>query len=100
MTGAITPTTRLLGVIGWPIGHSRSPAMHNAALGSLGLDFRYLAFAVAPQDLGSAIAGVSALGTRGLNVTIPHKEAVLAHCQPDPLAERVGAVNTLLFEAG
>jgi shikimate dehydrogenase len=90
--------TRLLGVIGWPIGHSRSPAMQNAALQHNSLDFVYLPFAVKPEDLGAAIDGARALGVRGLNVTIPHKEAALKLCVPDALAQKVGAVNTLIFE--
>ena len=89
---------RLLGVIGWPIAHSRSPAMQNAALQHLRLDYVYLPFAVKPDSLGAAIAGARALGVRGLNVTIPHKEAALALCEPDELARRVGAVNTLVFD--
>ena len=89
---------KLLGVIGWPIAHSRSPAMHNAALQHISAHFVYLPFAVRPEDLRAAVEGFGALGGRGLNVTIPHKEAALALCQPDELATRVGAVNTLLFE--
>ena len=94
----ITASTRLLGVIGWPVGHSRSPAMHNAALDALGLDFFYTAFAVPPALLPTAISGAAALGVRGLSVTIPHKEKVLALCEPDALAVGVGAVNVLTFE--
>jgi shikimate dehydrogenase len=95
----ITSHTRFLGVLGAPVTHSRSPAMQNAALEALGLDYVYLAFAVAPGRLHDAIAGAQALGVRGLNVTIPHKEAVLALCRPDDNARAVGAVNTLTFEA-
>src|SRR4051812_10165718 len=87
---------KILGVVGWPIAHSKSPAMHNAALRHLKLDWIYLPFAV--QDLPAAIAGARALGFRGLNVTIPHKEAVLSLCEPDELARSVGAVNTLIFD--
>jgi shikimate dehydrogenase len=90
--------TKLLGVIGWPVEHSRSPAMHNAALEALGLDYVYLAFAVRPDELGAAIFGGRALGLRGLNVTIPHKEAAMAYCRPDELARAVGAVNTLIWD--
>jgi shikimate dehydrogenase len=89
---------RLLGVIGWPIAHSRSPAMQNAALQHNSLPFVYLPFAVRPEDLRAAIDGARALGVRGLNVTIPHKEAALALCRPDDLAQKVGAVNTLIFD--
>jgi shikimate dehydrogenase len=89
---------KLLGVIGWPIAHSRSPAMQNAALQHNSLDYVYLPFAVKPEDLGAAVEGARALGVRGLNVTIPHKESVLAFCEPDELARNVGAVNTLVFD--
>lgn len=90
----------LLGVIGWPIAHSRSPVMQAAGLAALGLPWVYLPFAVEPKRLGAAVAGAAALGVRGLNVTIPHKAAVLGLCEPDALALEVGAVNTLTFEAG
>lgn len=93
------PGPQLFGVIGWPIAHSRSPAMQNAALRALGVEGTYLAFAVRPEALEAAVRGAQALGFRGLNVTIPHKEAALALCRPDPLALQVGAVNTLVFEA-
>ena len=89
--------TRLTGVIGWPVAHSLSPAMHEAAYAALDLPLCYLAFPVEPRALGAAIAGASALGVVGLNVTVPHKEAVLPLCRPDDLAARVGAVNTLCF---
>lgn len=86
--------TALFGVIGHPIGHSLSPLMHNAALDHAGVDAVYLAFDV--TDLAGALAGVRALSIRGLSVTIPHKEAVMAHLDVlDPLAERIGAVNTI-----
>src|SRR5690348_11338837 len=89
---------RVLGVIGWPIAHSRSPEMQNAGLKALGLDWTYVKLAVPPPKIVSAGHGPAALGFRGLNVTIPHKETVLALCEPDALAREVGAVNTLAFE--
>ncbi|MGZ3407136.1 MAG: shikimate dehydrogenase family protein [Polyangia bacterium] len=89
-----------LGVIGWPIAHSKSPAMQTAALQALGLDGEYVAQAVAPDELALFIEHAAAHGFRGVNVTIPHKEAALKLCAPDELAARVGAVNTLLFEGG
>lgn len=92
--------TGLVGLLGFPVAHSLSPAMHEAALEALGLDLRYLAFSVEPARLGEAIAGAAALGVRGLNVTVPHKVAALQHCRPDALAARAGAVNTLVFGAG
>ncbi len=72
--------------------------MHNAALKALGLDFSYVTFAVPPERLPQAIAGAAALGMRGLNVTIPHKEAALTLCEPDAIGWEAGAVNTLIFE--
>jgi shikimate dehydrogenase len=88
----------LLGLLGWPVAHSLSPAMQHAALRALGLDGTYTAFAVPPDRLADAVRGAAALGFTGLNVTLPHKEAALALCAPDPLARRVGAVNTLVFQ--
>jgi shikimate dehydrogenase len=93
-------STRICAVIGWPIKHSRSPAMHNAAFAALGLDFAYVALPVAPARLAEAIAGAGALGIRGLNVTIPHKEGVLALVDADEEARRVGAVNTVVYDEG
>jgi shikimate dehydrogenase len=92
----ITGTTKLLGVIGDPIAHTFSPAMHNAALEKLGLDYRYVAFAVAPADLATALAGFAAIGVVGCSVTIPHKQAIVPLLtQITPLAKAVGAVNTI-----
>lgn len=92
----ITGRTALYGVLGHPVGHSRSPEMQNAAFAEAGLDAVYVALPVAPDRLGEAIAGAHALGFQGLNVTVPHKEGVLALCATvDPVAAAVGAVNTL-----
>jgi len=94
---SVTAATALVGVLGDPVRHSLSPAMHNAALRELGLDWIYLALPVTSAKLGPAVAGLEAIGCRGLNVTLPHKQAVARLCQHlSPLAERVGAVNTLL----
>ena len=68
--------TALTGVLGYPVRHSLSPAMHNAAFQALGINWVYLAFEVAPDQLSAAIAGMRGLGLRGLNLTIPHKEIV------------------------
>ncbi len=89
-----------LGVIGWPVAHSFSPAMQNAGLQALGIDWHYGAFAVAPDALAAAIHGAAALGFVGLNVTLPHKEGALAASDPDAEAARIGAVNTLVFGDG
>src|SRR5437868_8605094 len=93
-----TTRTGLLGVVGWPVEHSRSPAMQNAALEALGVDLVYLAFAIPVGKLPTALAGARALGVRGLNITVPHKQTIMALCQPDELARHVGAVNTLTFD--
>jgi len=86
------------GVIGYPIKHSVSPAMHNAAFRHEKIDATYLAFEVRPEDLEYAIFGAKALGIKGLNVTIPHKEAILEYVRPVGIAEKIGAVNTVAVE--
>jgi len=92
--------TQVAGVIGWPIAHSLSPAMHNAAFAALGLDWCYVPFAVPPERLPEAVRGLQALGVRGVNATVPHKEALLPLVNAlTPEAEAIGAVNTLLFRA-
>lgn len=91
--------TALYGVIGWPVGHSASPAMMNAAFADMGIDAYYGAFPVQPQQLATAIAGIRALGLRGVNVTIPHKQAVLPFVHTlTEAAQLAGAVNTLRFD--
>ena len=97
----IRATSKVLGVIGDPIAHSFSPDMHNAAIQALGAEYVYVAFHVHPQDVGHALAGMRAFGVRGLNVTIPHKRAVMEHL--DRISEEalaVGAVNTISLEDG
>ena len=97
----INATTRLCGVIGDPVSHTLSPAMHNAAMASLGLDYAYLAFQVKSAELFAAIQGIKALGLRGLNVTIPHKVAVIQFLDElDPMAADIGAVNTIVNDKG
>jgi shikimate dehydrogenase len=92
----ITGTTKILGVIGNPIAHSLSPVMHNAAIAHLGLDYSYLAFPVTPAHLATALAGFAAIGVVGCSVTIPHKQAIVPLLsQITPLAQAVGAVNTI-----
>jgi shikimate dehydrogenase len=92
----ITGKTALYGVVGHPIGHSRSPAMQNAAFAQLGIDAVYVAMPVEPGRLPDALRGAHALGFRGLNVTVPHKPEAFGLCAAlDPVAREVGAVNTL-----
>ena len=93
----ISGTTGLIGLLGQPVRHSLSPAMHNAALEAMGLDWRYLALPCAQSDLGSVLTGLRAVNCRGLNVTIPHKQAVASHCtELSALASRLQAVNPLI----
>ena len=97
----ISGTTRVCGIIGDPIGHSMSPAIHNAAFEKMGIDYLYVPFRVKKEALGKAIQGMRALNIRGLNVTIPHKVAVIPFLDElDPLAERIGAVNTIVNDDG
>ena len=99
--GAITGKTRVYGLIGDPVGHSMSPAMHNAAFEKLGLDYVYLPFRVSPEALGAAVDGLRALNVRGFNVTIPHKVKIIPLLDGlDPSAEKTGAVNTIVNNGG
>jgi shikimate dehydrogenase len=96
---AINAATRLCAVLGAPIRHSASPAMHNAAFAVLGLNWRYLAFEVDPKNLRAAIDGAKAMNFAGLNLTVPHK--LLAVDMVDALDESAktwGAVNTIRFD--
>lgn len=90
---------QVFGVFGDPISHSLSPAMHNAAFSTLGMDCIYHPFRVKPEKLERAILGAEAMGFGGLNLTVPLKEVALklGCIKPDPLAERIGAVNTIVF---
>lgn len=94
-------TDTRLGVLGWPVGHSRSPQMHNAALASVGLhDWRYQLLPAPPELLAEIVAALPGAGFRGANVTIPHKAAALALATaPTPRARLIGAANTLSFES-
>jgi shikimate dehydrogenase len=96
---SINASTRYCAVLGHPIRHSASPAMQNAALAALNLNWRYLAFDVHPDNLAEAIAGAKAMGFIGLNLTVPHK--LLALDLVDAVEARAklwGAVNTIVFE--
>lgn len=96
----IDATTRYCAVYGHPIKHSASPAMQNAGLAALGLNWRYLAFAVHPDDLREAIAGARMMRFIGLNLTVPHKLLAVEMVDVlDASARQWGAVNTIRFEA-
>jgi shikimate dehydrogenase len=91
--------TQLVGLIGWPIEHSLSPVMHNAAFEALGLNWHYVPLSVPPGQIATAVHGLGALGFRGANVTVPYKQAVLRLLNTvTPEARTLGAVNTLIIE--
>ena len=92
---ALSGSTRLVGIIGWPVEHSLSPRMHNAAFAALGLDWAYVALPTPPERLGEAVRGLVALGFAGVNVTTPHKLAVTEFCETDQTS-----VNTLVVRDG
>jgi shikimate dehydrogenase len=97
----ISGKTMIYGIFGHPVEHTFSPGMHNSAFKKIGMDACYVPFAVAPEDLADAIRAVVPLGIRGLNVTVPHKERVLAFL--DELSEEarlIGAVNTIEVRKG
>src|SRR5579884_1822845 len=89
-----------LGVVGWPVAHSRSPQMMQAALAATGLtDWRYQLLPIPPGLVDETIPCLPAAGFRGVNVTIPHKQAALALAdEASPAARSIGAANTLLFD--
>lgn len=89
--------SRVAGIIGWPVEHSLSPAMHNAAFAALGLNWIYAAFPVDPSRVPDAVRGLAAAGCAGLNVTIPHKQAVIDCCSSvSEAVAAIGAANTLV----
>lgn len=97
----ISGRTGICGIIGDPIEHTMSPVMHNAAFKNKGVDCVYLAFRVKKEELGQAIDGMRALNIRGLNVTIPHKVAVIQFLDElDTLADKIGAINTIVNSNG
>lgn len=90
--------TRLVGIMGWPVGHSLSPRMQNAAFRALGLNYAYVPLPVAPDQLEHALRGLTGLGFVGANVTVPHKRAILPLLDElSPVAKIIGAVNTLVL---
>jgi shikimate dehydrogenase len=97
----ISGKTRVCGVIGDPIEHTLSPTIHNAAFNHLKLDFVFLAFRVKAADLETAVRGMRGLGIHGLNVTMPHKSAVIGYLdEVDPAVKFLGSANTILNEDG
>ena len=93
----INGKTRLAGVAGWPIDHSRSPRLHNFWLRRYQIDGVYVPLAIKPQNFEMAVRALPKIGFAGCNVTLPHKEAALKICdRVDPVASRIGAVNTIV----
>lgn len=85
--------------MGWPVAHSRSPAIHNFWIKQLKLQGAYGLFAVEPQNLQAAMRGLAALGLAGCNITIPHKVEAMKYVDwVDPLAQRIGAINTIVVQ--
>ena len=98
-TVGINGETQLIGLIGWPVSHSFSPAMQNAALQAMGLNWVYVPLPVPPAQVGEAVRGLVALGIRGVNVTVPHKQAVMSYLNEiSPAAAAIGAVNTIVVD--
>lgn len=97
----LSGSTRLVGVIGHPVGHTLSPKMHNAAFAASGLDYVYVPMDVRPENLPAAVIGLRALGFQGFNVTMPHKEAILPLVDElDEASKVMGAVNTVMVQDG
>ena len=93
----ITGRSKLAGIMGWPVAHSRSPALHNFWLEEHGIDGVYVPLPVRPEQLNAALRALPALGFRGCNLTIPHKEQALSIVdRVEPLARRIGAINTVI----
>jgi shikimate dehydrogenase len=93
----LTGKARIAGVMGWPVGHSRSPALHGHWLKEHGIDGAYIPLSVRPEAIGQALAALPVLGLAGVNLTIPHKETALKHvARIDDQARRIGALNTIV----
>ncbi|MGE5475288.1 MAG: shikimate dehydrogenase [Bacteroidales bacterium] len=93
----VSGKAKLAGVMGWPVGHSRSPRLHGYWLQHFGIDGAYVPLAVKPEDFEQVLRALPRMGFRGANVTVPHKEQALALADHvEPLARRIGAVNTLV----
>lgn len=93
--------TKNLGIFGYPVAHSFSPSMQNAALQAANLDYAYIAMPIAPENLSAAVMGLRAMNFRGVNVTIPHKQAIMQHLDEiNEDARIIGAVNTVVNDNG
>jgi shikimate dehydrogenase len=93
----ITGRTRLAGIMGWPVAHSRSPALHNFWIEEHGIDGAYVPLGVRPEQLAAALRALPVLGFRGCNLTLPHKQMALSIVdRVEPLARRIGAMNTVI----
>lgn len=91
--------TKVLGLLGWPVSHTRSPKIHNLLAKTYDQNVVYVPFPTHPEKVKEAIQGLSALGCFGVNVTVPHKQAVMPWLDHvDPAAQAIGAVNTILFK--
>lgn len=96
---SLSGKARVAGVMGWPVAHSRSPALHGHWLAHYGIDGTYVPMPVRPEHLGAAMRALPVLGFRGANLTIPHKEAALAYVDSmEESARRIGALNTVVVE--
>lgn len=97
----INGSTTICGLLGYPVAHSFSPQMHNTAFETLVMNWVYLPLAVAPQDLPAAVSAITAFNMAGVNVTVPHKEAVLPLLDElTTAAKTIGAVNVIVNQAG
>jgi shikimate dehydrogenase len=97
----VNGSTKLTGILGYPVSHSVSPQMHNAAYERLGLNYCYLPLPIEPKDIEKALEGLRMLGFAGVNVTIPHKESVIPHLdEVTKIARLIGAVNVILIQEG
>jgi shikimate dehydrogenase len=101
LVNSITADTKIFCVIGYPIQHSMSPIMHNAALQDSNLNYIYLAFPIHPNNLKRAVDGFRAFNFKGINVTSPHKQSIMKFLDEiDPIAQNIGAINTIKNEDG
>ena len=97
----INSKTGITGIFGWPVGHSLSPAMQNAAIGRAGLNYAYIPVEVKPGSLGRAVDSIRVLNFRGVNITVPHKENIIKHLDGvSAAAKKIGAVNTIVNNSG